>query len=282
MLPNSAKTLHGEIRAISTAIPRAIYSHLQARNPIIDHTTTPVIAFPGIGSPAFILRPLIEHLKREGHNAHTWGERINLGPTHNIYRHAEALIQRGDEQIVGIGHSLGALYHLHFAHIYPEKYKHVIGLAGPSELTLEEAHTHTNIGVAFSIIERLGPFYHQELMKGWQRESERNPLPPTVQCSMIIAARDGIVSPFSCELPDHPNYRNYYVDATHGGLLDDPLTHALTEHLTKHGNQAPIPPEIQRHLLTRDQVSLFQKTPPPTVGEVVRGTYNFARTALHR
>lgn len=282
MLPNSVKTLHGEIRAISAAIPRAIHSHLQARNPIIDPTTTPVIAFPGIGSPAFILRPLIEHLKQEGHNAHTWGERINLGPTHNIYRHAQALIQRNEEQIIGIGHSLGLLYHLHFAHLYPEKYKHIIGLAGPSELTLDEAHTHTNIGAAFTLINYLRPFYRQDLMQNWQRESDREPLPDHIQCSMIIAARDGIVNPLSCELPEHPNNRNFYVDATHGGLLDDPIVHALTEHLTSYGNQIPIPEHIQRHLLTRDQVLLFQKNPPPSVKDIAQGTINFVRTAIHR
>lgn len=282
MLPNSIKTLQDEIRSISVAVPRAVHAHIKARNPVIDSSTPPIIAFPGIGSPAFILRPLIEYLKQEGHNAHTWGDRINLGPTYNIYRHAEALIQRSGTPIIGIGHSLGALYHLHFAHLYPESYSHVIGLAGPCNLTLEEAHTHTNIGVAFTLINYLKPFYRQDLMQSWQREVDRLPLPDSVQCSMIIAAKDGIVSPLSCELPPHPNYRNYYVNATHGGLLDDPITHELTEHLTKHGNQVPIPEHIQRHLLTRDQVEIFQKAPPITPITAAQGIFNFCRAALHR
>ena len=284
MLPNSVKTLHGEIRAISTAIPRAIHSHLQARNPVIDSNAPVILAIPGIGSPAFILRPLVEHLKQEGHNAHSWGNRTNLGPTHLTFNHMERLLRQIFEQtnqpIIGVGHSLGALYHLHFSRVYPERYSHVIGLAGPCELNLDEAHTHTNIAAAFTILDHLKPFYRRDLMENWQRESDRPP--NAVPKTMIIAARDGIVSPFSCELPDHPNNLNLYVDLTHGGLLDDPIVHELTEHLVANGNQAPIPPHLQRHLLTREQVSLFQKTPPPTVGDIVRGTYNFARTAIHR
>lgn len=275
-----------EIKSIAKAIPQTVIRHTQARQPSQNATAIPIVSFPGIGSPESFLAPLLRHLQDAGHNVRLGGHKINLGPTYRMYDRLEKLLhhvaQSAGTPVIGIGHSLGALYHLHFAHLYPELYSHIIGLAGPCELTLAEAHTHTNIGAAFTVIDHLKPFYRQDLLKAWKRESERPPLPEHIQCSMIIAAKDGTVSPFSCELPDHPNYRNYYVDATHGGLLDDPVTHALTEHLAMHGNQVPLPPEIERLLLTREEVSLFQKRPSTTPGDVARGTINFIRSAIQR
>lgn len=283
MLPNYPKALIREIQSISATLPGAIRAHIN-RPPQIHPLEHPILAFPGIGSPAFLLRPLVEYLKLEGHNAHTWGSYINLGPTHRAYDRMEALTKRVFEEtgvpITGIGHSLGALFHLHLARLHPERYQHVIGLAGPCELTIQEAKSDTNITIAFHLMEYVKFLYRRDIMDNWQRERDLPPI--SVPRSMIIAARDGIVSPLSCELPDDPLCRNFYVDDTHGGLLDNPIVHALTEHLTKHGNQVPIPPEIQRHLLTRDDLEIFQKVENPGFHDIARGARNFIRSAIHR
>lgn len=275
-----------EIHSIARAIPNTISRLTQTRQLSSNPATAPVVSFPGIGSPEAFLTPLLQHLQDAGHNVRLGGNRINLGPTYRAYDRMEKLLEHAYEKtgvpIIGIGHSLGVLYHLHFAHKNPHMYQHIIGLAGPSELNLEEAHTHTNIGAAFYVMDRVKFLYRRDLMESWERESERSPLPDHIYCSMIIAAKDDIVSPYDCELPPGTNNRNFYVDTTHTGILTSKIVHELTEHLTRHGNQAPIPPHIKKHLLSRDDIVPFEKMSPPTVGDIVRGIHNFARTVIHR
>lgn len=280
-----------ESTSIASALAKATRSRINQilRNPVsFEDVEEVIIGFPGIGSPGWLLEPVMEHLNRNQYAAVTWGQQTNFGPTVFMYDYIDDLINRAYEQtgnkITGVGHSLGALFHLHFARLYPEKYDHVIGLAGPCDLTLQEAHTKTNIGPAFTVLSKLSFLLKQDLMNNWQRQSDMDPIDPSR--SMIIAANDGIVDPLSCMLPNQRKCRNFiFKDVDHAGLVVDKDVHSLVVLLKRHGNgpelDGHLTPDIVSRLITPDQVHAFVKSQNPSAGDVVRGATNIVSNTIN-
>ncbi|MFN8015221.1 MAG: hypothetical protein U0R17_01270 [Acidimicrobiia bacterium] len=278
--------LAGEVVSIAHALPDAIASRLQKiceKKPRFANMTTPTVALPGVGSPGWMLDPLVQELKGVGLDAFTWGDKINFGPTRWVYPWMEKFLgevhAQSGHQINGVGHSLGGLYHLYWMRHHPEWYKLVASIASPCELTLEEAHTLTNIGAAFTIMDRAKFLYHYEAMEHWERERDLDPIGiPRVS---IIATRDGVVPSESCELPAQEQCWNYYIDDTHTGVVVNPLTHDLIGHILNKGPEAKIPLHIARQLRSRDDIVEFEKKTHEPI-DVLHGVGNVVSLAAAR
>ena len=260
--PSKALLLR-EIKSIACAVGKAPSFFNDKTQPIANVKTEYAYMAPGTGAPGFSLNPLRNRLADSGVNAITWGDlRVNWGPTiWSIPREVRAIRKRVEEAqgpITYIGHSLGGLYGLFLARsLPPGQIKHTISLGSPGELGVEGAGTSTNVGPAIKFMQAMKPVYQERLINHWRPERELVPL-EGIQRTSIIAIRDGVVNSLACELPDQPGCKNFYVDCNHLELITDETVAELVAHLTIHGNQVELPPELAAKLCSREDIFKYK------------------------
>lgn len=274
----------GEAVSIARLIPHVAKAQLKTSPWLTNqqHLSHPTIVMPGVGSPGCSVDDVVAALLDSNINAQNWGNHINLGPTHRAYkrmvRDIHQMYSETGQKLTAAGHSLGALYGLYLCRVFPHLFESYVGLAGPCQLALEDAYDKTNVGAAFKVMDFFKPLYERKLMEHWAPESQLEPI--DVPRTMIIAGRDGVVDPLSCELPNQPGCKNFYLDTTHGDILSDETAAELMTHVIHHGNDSRVPLHIARRLITRDDVEEF-RVKDFQLRERINGVGEFIGMAAH-
>ena len=173
-----------------------------------------VIVLPGIMTGDFTTSRLIAWLKVIGYDAQGWGYGINWGPTTDIIKYVDDLIEAGYTQsgrkVSLVGRSLGGIYARDCAKRFPDRIARVITLGTP---------IHFPVKTPLSPFEQvLSNFYDKGVIDRVDTIHENPPVPLTA----IYSKSDGIVPWQSCLTEETPLAQNLEIDSAHTVMGENP------------------------------------------------------------
>lgn len=177
----------------------------------------PVLVLPGFTAADGSTLQLRALLRRLGYRTYGWKLGSNLGPTREIVRGLEKLVQEiyeKEQQPVSIvGWSLGGIYARGLARQFPDLVRQVITLGSPIRMAPGDP------SAAQRLWDTLEPFHDREAV-GRIAEPEDEPMP--VPSTAVYTRSDGVVHWRLCLEEKGPTSESVEVLGSHCGLGFNP------------------------------------------------------------
>jgi pimeloyl-ACP methyl ester carboxylesterase len=223
--PNLLSTITEMFRAGAElfSLYTPMYYALRAISPKRKGDGKPVLIIPGFALHDHTTRHLRGFLEDIGHQPYGWKNGLHLQVNDKTITHLEKKIedilqQHPDEKITLIGHSLGGIIARELAREMPDHIQQVITLGSPFGGL---AHENSNVIGLREAIQILSPDLDGILASNDLMSQIASP--PPVPTTSIYTEWDGFVNWEGCLNPETDHTENIGVQASHVGLVVNPL-----------------------------------------------------------